>query len=374
MVMLGAIAGEIGKALQKDNERVALRTERAMDYLTKELLDEKKDRKNKLETVEEAIERLQSNGYDNIVSASIARGGVYAVQDAVTRAGEARKLGQNANDWYATTAEFSPDQFADMTTAQLANAIVDPVDLSFDRFEDIEGIDKETYRSYMQEYGLAQPGQVSDTARVTVPDFKFDTENAMTMNIKDAYNAAVTQRFKLEQQIDIAQESDKEADLNKIPSLQANLETLNKRVDDLREYGLRSGIISDPGFSINEAKSLFNYNMAQGLNDASLGDKFGLGFKADVSESGNLIAPYEPAYTEIVQRTKASIAAKFVASAKADQRFGLDAEATLGALGYRIITLTEDMIKNSAGKYKDKDIGREAIFFNGYIKPLPEVA
>lgn len=374
MVMLGAIAGEIGKALQKDNERVALRTERAMDYLTKELLDEKKDRKNKLETVEEAIERLQSNGYDNVVAASIARGGVYAVQDAVTRASEARKLGQNANDWYATTAEFSPDQFADLTTAQLANAVVDPVDLSFDRFEGVEGIDKETYRSYMQEYGLAQPGQVSDTARVTVPDFKFDTENAMTMNIKDAYNAAVTQRFKLEQQIDIAQESGKEADLNKIPSLQANLETLNRRVDDLREYGIRSGIISDPGFSINEAKSLFNYNMAQGLNDASLGDKFGLGFKADVSESGNLIAPYDPPYTEIVQQTKASIAAKFVASAKADQRFGLDAEATLGALGYRIITLTEDMIKNSAGKYTDKDIGREAIFFNGYIKPLPEVA
>ena len=31
----GALAGSIGKALQEDNKRVALRTERAMDFLTK---------------------------------------------------------------------------------------------------------------------------------------------------------------------------------------------------------------------------------------------------------------------------------------------------------------------------------------------------
>ena len=335
-------------------------------------MDEKKEHKNKVESVEEAIERLSSNGYDKPLAASIARGGVYAVQDAVTRAAEARKLGQNANDWYATTAEYNPEQFADMTSAQLANAVVDPVDLSFSRFEDIEGIDQETYREYMQEYGLAQPQETVST-RVSVPDFKFDAEGGLTMNIKDAYNSALTQRFRIEQQIEMAQASGEEAELNKVPALQANLETLNLRVNDLREYGIRSGIISDPGFSINEAKSLFNYNMAQGLNDASLGDKFGLGFKAELSESGNLIAPYEPEYTEIVQQTKATIAARFVANAKADQRFGLDAEATIGALGYRIISLTEDMIKNSGGKYTDKDIGREAIFFNGYIKPLPEV-
>jgi len=370
----GAIAGGIGKALQEDNKLVALRTERAMDYLTKELLDEKKDYDNKVETIEEAIERLASNGYDKPIAASIARGGVYAVQDAVTRAEEARKLGQNANDWYATTAEYSPEQFADLTTAQLANAVVDPVDLSFSRFENIEGIDRETYREYMQEYGLAQPGQVSDTARVTVPDFKFDTENAMTMNIKDAYNAALTQRFKLEQQIDIAQESGNEETLAKVPQLQSNLEALNTRVNDLREYGIKSGIISDPAFSISNAKSLFNSNMAEALNAKSIGGKFGLGFSATVSETGNLIAPYGEAYAEAVLKEKAKIAATFVANAKESQMFGLDAEATIGALGYRVITLTEDMVEKSGGKYTEKDIGREAIFYNGYVKPLPNVS
>ena len=361
MVMLGAIAGEIGKALQKDNERVALRTERAMDYLTKELLDEKKDRKNKLDTVEEAIERLQSNGYDNVVAASIARGGVYAVQDAVTRAGEARKLGQNANDWYATTAEFSPDQFADMTTAQLANAVVDPVDLSFDRFEGIEGIDKETYRSYMQEYGLAQPGQVSDTARVTVPDFKFDTSDAMTLNIKDAYSAALSQRFMVEQQI-------AEGNLDETGLMQANtkLEGLNSKIDNLRDYGIRSGIISDPGFTGSETRVNFNLRLEGVLNNMSAGGDFGVGAIFSTSESGVLISKYEPEYTEKVQAASARTAADFIDGLQQDNMFGVDSEATMTAMGYKIFDITEDIVNSSAALNED-DIGKQAVNYNGHV-------
>ena len=364
MVMLGAIAGEIGKALQKDNERVALRTERAMDYLTKELLDEKKDRKNKLETVEEAIERLQSNGYDNVVAASIARGGVYAVQDAVSRAGEARKLGQNANDWYATTAEFSPDQFADLSTAQLANAVVSPVDMSFDRFENIEGIDKETYRSYMQEYGLAQPtglGQVSDTSRVTVPDFKFNTDDAATLNIKDAYSAALSQRFMLEQEI-------AEGNLGETALMNANakLESLNTKVNNLRDYGIRSGIISDPGFTGSETRVNFNLRLEGELNNMSAGGDFGAGAIFNTSQSGVLISKYEPEYTEKVQAASARTAADFVDGLQQDNMFGVDSEATMTAMGYKIFDITEDIVNSSAALNED-DIGKQAINYNGHV-------
>jgi len=360
MVMLGAIAGEIGKALQKDNERVALRTERAMDYLTKELLDEKKDRKNKLETVEEAIERLQSNGYDNVVAASIARGGVYAVQDAVTRAGEARKLGQNANDWYATTAEFSPNQFADMTTAQLANAVVDPVDLSFDRFEGVEGIDKETYRSYMQEYGLAQPGQVSDTARVTVPDFKFDTDSAATLNIKDAYSAALQQRFMIEQEI-------AEGKLDETGLMQANtkLDALNTKVNNLRDYGIRSGIISDPGFTGSETRVNFNLRLEGVLNSMSAGGEFGSGAIFSTSESGVLISQYENEYIDKVHAASAITAAEYIDGLQQQNMFGIDAKATMTAMNYNIVDITEELVGQHPD-FTEEDIGKEAVEFNDH--------
>ena len=360
MVMLGAIAGEIGKALQKDNERVALRTERAMDYLTKELLDEKKDRKNKLETVEEAIERLQSNGYDNVVAASIARGGVYAVQDAVTRAGEARKLGQNANDWYATTAEFSPDQFADMTTAQLANAVVDPVDLSFERFEGIEGIDKETYRSYMQEYGLAQPGQVSDTARVTVPDFKFDTDSAATLNIKDAYSAALQQRFMLEQEI-------AEGNLDETGLMQANtkLDALNTKVNNLRDYGIRSGIISDPGFSGSDTRVNFNLRLQSKLNSRSSGGEFGDAIWS-TSENGVLIGKFDEIYIDEVHAIQAREAADYINDLEQQNMFGVDSKATMTAMGYKMFDITEDIV-NSSAELNEDDIGKQAVNFYGHV-------
>jgi len=363
MVMLGAIAGEIGKALQKDNERVALRTERAMDYLTKELLDEKKDRKNKLETVEEAIERLQSNGYDNVVAASIARGGVYAVQDAVSRAGEARKLGQNANDWYATTAEFSPDQFADLSTAQLANAVVSPVDMSFDRFENIEGIDKETYRSYMQEYGLAQPtglGQVSDTSRVTVPDFKFDTDDAATLNIKDAYSAALSQRFMLEQEI-------AEGNLGETALMNANakLESLNTKVNNLRDYGIRSGIISDPGFTGSETRVNFNLRLEGVLNSMSAGGEFGSGAIFSTSDSGVLISQYENEYIDKVHAASAITAAEYIDGLQQQNMFGIDSKATMTAMNYNIVNVTEELVA-AHPDFTEEDIGKEAVEFNDH--------
>lgn len=357
----GAIAGGIGKALQEDNKRVALRTERAMDYLTKELLDEKKDYDNKVETVEEAIERLASNGYDKPIAASIARGGVYAVQDAVTRAAEARRLGQNANDWYATTAEYSPDQFADLTTAQLANAVVDPVDLSFSRFENIEGIDQETYREYMQEYGLAQPGQVSDTSRVTVPDFKFDSDDAMTLSIKDAYSAALSQRFMLEQKI-------AEGGLDETATMQAQtkVDALNTKIDKLRDYGIRSGVISDPGFTGSETRVNFNLRLEGELNNMSAGGDFGTGAVFSTSESGVLISKYEPEYTEKVQAASARTAADFIDGLQQDNMFGVDAEATMTAMGYQIFDITEDIVSSSPALNED-DIGKQAVNYNGHV-------
>lgn len=357
----GALAGSIGKALQEDNKRVALRTERAMDFLTKELLDEKKEHKNKVESVEEAIERLSSNGYNKPLAASIARGGVYAVQDAVTRAAEARKLGQNANDWYATTAEYNPKQFADMTSAQLANAVVDPIDLSFSRFEDIEGIDQETYREYMQEYGLAQPGQVSDTARVTVPDFKFDSDDAMTLNIKDAYSAALSQRFMLEQKI-----AEGGLDETAIMQAQTKVDALNTKIDSLRDYGIRSGVISDPGFTGSETRVNFNLRLEGELNNMSAGGDFGAGAIFSTSESGVLISKYEPEYTEKVQAASARTAADFVDGLQQDNMFGVDAEATMTAMGYKIFDITEDIVSSSAALNED-DIGKQAVNYNGHV-------
>ena len=356
----GALAGSIGKALQEDNKRVALRTERAMDFLTKELLDEKKEHKNKVESVEEAIERLSSNGYDKPLAASIARGGVYAVQDAVTRAAEARKLGQNANDWYATTAEYNPEQFADMTSAQLANAVVDPVDLSFSRFEDIEGIDQETYREYMQEYGLAQPQETIST-RVSVPDFKFDSDDAMTLNIKDAYSAALSQRFMLEQKI-----AEGGLDETALMQAQTKVDALNTKIDSLRDYGIRSGVISDPGFTGSETRVNFNLRLEGELNNMSAGGDFGAGAIFSTSESGVLISKYEPEYTEKVQAASARTAADFIDGLQKDNMFGVDAEATMTAMGYQIFDITEDIV-NSSPALNEDDIGKQAVNYNGHV-------
>jgi hypothetical protein len=213
----------------------------------------------------------------------------------------------------------------------------------------------------MQEYGLAQPGQVSDTARVTVPDFKFDTGDAMTLNIKDAYSAALSQRFMVEQQIE-------QGDLDETGLMQANtkLEGLNAKIDNLRDYGIRTGIISDPGFTGSETRVNFNLRLEGELNNMSAGGDFGVGAIFSTSQSGVLISKYEPEYTEKVQAASARTAADFIDGLQQDNMFGVDSEATMTAMGYKIFDITEDIVNSSAALNED-DIGKQAVNYNGHV-------
>jgi len=120
----GIAAGALADIFLEDNERVTKSTDETLNALAQLVIEGVKKRRKKLDSVEESMSRLEALNFSRPVAASIARGGLYAVNDAVTAAGKARELGEDVNSYYVTQAKYNPDEFADYTRAEMAEAIV----------------------------------------------------------------------------------------------------------------------------------------------------------------------------------------------------------------------------------------------------------
>jgi hypothetical protein len=120
----GIAAGALADIFLEDNERVTKSTDETLNTLAQLVVEGVKKRRKKLDSVEESMSRLEALGFKRPVAASIARGGLYAVNDAVTAAGKARDFGEDVNSYYVTQAKYNPDEFADYTRAEMAEAIV----------------------------------------------------------------------------------------------------------------------------------------------------------------------------------------------------------------------------------------------------------
>jgi len=127
---LGYFAGTLGDIFLEDNERVSKATDSTLDSLANLVIRENEKRTEKVEAAKENISRLEALGFKRPVAASIARGGLLAVNDAVKNAGTAKEYGEDVNSYYAATATFKPEDYADYTIAQMAEAVVPVMDIS----------------------------------------------------------------------------------------------------------------------------------------------------------------------------------------------------------------------------------------------------
>ena len=120
----GIFAGTLAEYFDKENERVSASTDKVLDSLANLVIRENDARQKIVDSAKESISRLEALGFNRAKAASIARGGLYAVNDAATAANTARDLGEDVNSYYSSTAEFSPNDYAEYTVAELAQSIV----------------------------------------------------------------------------------------------------------------------------------------------------------------------------------------------------------------------------------------------------------
>lgn len=125
----GVFAGTLAEYFDKENDRVTATTDKVLDSLANIVIRENDARQKKIDSAKESISRLEALGFNRAKAASIARGGLYAVNDAATAASKAKDLGEDVNSYYPATAEFSPDDYKDYTVAELAQAIIPQVNI-----------------------------------------------------------------------------------------------------------------------------------------------------------------------------------------------------------------------------------------------------
>lgn len=128
-INFGIFAGTLAEYFDKENDRVTATTDKVLDSLANIVIRENDARQKKVDTAKESISRLEALGFTRAKAASIARGGLYAVNDAATAANTARDLGEDVNSYYSATAEFSPDDYKDYTVAELAQSITPQVNI-----------------------------------------------------------------------------------------------------------------------------------------------------------------------------------------------------------------------------------------------------
>ncbi len=123
-INFGIFAGTLAKYFDAENERITASTDKVLDSLANLVIRENDARQKKVDLAKESISRLEALGFNRAKAASIARGGLYAVNDAANAATKAKNLGQDVNTYYAATSEFKPEDYAEYTVAELAQSIV----------------------------------------------------------------------------------------------------------------------------------------------------------------------------------------------------------------------------------------------------------
>ena len=366
---LGIAAGKLGEIFIEDNKAVQQRTNSVLDNLAELVINKTEQRTKKVRGAEEYIERLESLGFTKPRAASIARGGAYAVQDAAGLAEQARTLGQDINSWYTTNAKYEPEQYANLTTAELAEGIVPDVNIgpAAELYKGRERIDTDAIDSMMAKMGESP----RDTARL--PTFSLDKEKSMTTDIKTLYSNKLSQKFRLQENLvdpDIG-------DTEKI-KLNSQIESLDNEIDRIYDFGTKNKIFAGTGMTGPTTRTNFNVFMQGELDRQSRGGKFGGAGAASftLGDGGFPISSYSDEFQPAVDAARGIIAATYVGNLMKNNQFQNEAEATMSALGYNITTITEDMVTGN-DRTKDitpEDVGQQAVVYQRKLYPIePEM-
>ena len=363
LASLGIAAGKLGEILIEDNKAVQQRTNGVLDNLAELVINKTEQRTKKVRGAEEYIERLESLGFTKPRAASIARCCAYAVQDAAGLAEQARTLGQDINSWYTTNAKYEPEQYANLTTAELAESITPDINIgpAAELYKGRERIDTDAIDSMMAKMGESP----RDTARL--PTFALDKEKSMTTDIKTLYGNKLTQKFTLEENLADPNINDT-AKIN----LESKLKSLNEEIDRIYDFGTTNKIFAGTGFTGAETRTTFNTFVQNTLQRQSQKGTFGPNPSFTLGDTFNRISEYDKRFQLEVDEATGKAAATYVGNLQKQNKFQAEAEATLSALGYNIIPITEDMVTGTDpdNNIVAADVGGQAVLYQNKIYPI----
>jgi hypothetical protein len=359
---LGIFAGELAKYIKEDNDRVISNTDTALDRIAAKINTADEKRRDRVREAEQGIERLSRSGFSRTQAASIVRGGTYAVADAMKKAEEAMSLGKSPDEWYKATAEYNPDDYANYTNLQLAEATVAPIDVTGikDAFTKGRRLNMDQINEQMKSY--APSGQQATTA---LPEYKLDMEEAVTADVKTMYSNKLNEKFSVEEKLANATDDTQRA------QLEARLQAIDSDITRIYDFGTKNKIFKGTGFTGPETRTNFNAFLSRGLNRVAAGGDFGTGAVFDISQSGTLIPKYDPAYQDVVDAQTSSLAAEFIGNLMASNKYQTESEATMSALGFKVITITEEDLSKHPD-LQPEDVGRQAVNYSGYLSIIPE--
>ena len=360
----GIFAGELAKYLKEDNDRVISNTDTALDRIAAKINTADEKRRERVREAEQGIERLSRSGFSRTQAASIVRGGNYAIADAMKKAEEAMSLGKSPNEWYTATAEYNPDDYANYTNLQLAEATISPIDVTGikDAFTKGRRLNMDQIDEQMKSYAPS-----AQKAVMKMPEYRLDMEQAVTADVKTMYANKLNEKFSVQEKLE------KATDDTQRVQLEARLEAIDKDIDRIYDFGTKNRIFKGTGFTGPETRTNFNAFLQRGLSKIAATGAIGTGAVFDLSQTGSLIPKYDPAYQDAVDSQTSSLAAEFVGNLISNNKFQTESEATLSALGFNVKTITQKDVQNNADLTAD-DIGRQAVVYAGYLSIIPESA
>lgn len=362
----GIFAGELAKYLKEDNDRVISNTDTALDRIAAKINTADEKRRERVREAEQGIERLSRSGFSRTQAASIVRGGTYAVADAMKKAEEAMSLGKSPNEWYTATAEYNPDDYANYTNLQLAEATISPIDVTGikDAFTKGRRLNMDQIDEQMKSYAPS-----AQKAAMEMPEYRLDMEQAVTADVKTMYANKLNEKFSLQEKLE------KATDDTQRVQLEARLNALDKDIDRIYDFGTKNKIFKGTGFTAATVRTTFNAFMQGELDRQSQPGKFGPNAAFSVGDGGQAISVYDNDYQPLVDQARGNIAAVYVANLKRNNQFQNEAEATLSALGYNIIPVTADMVNGTDPDIHitEADVGKEAVAYQGKAYVIEEV-
>ena len=360
---MGIFAGALADVFKEDNKRVIDNTENALDRIG--ISAERAQIKSE-EKIEENLQRLETlvtAGYTRPQAVSIVRGGVLGVNYAMKKAEEARALGQTPDTWYKTTSEYEPEDFANYTNLQLAEATVDPINLDAIRDAYTKGrkVNMDAINAQMERYATKR-----DT--MDLPSYTIDPDKAAQTDVKTLYSQKLNQQFNLERQIAEAEDDTQKTMLTE------QLNVLKDDIASIYKFGTDNKIFAGTGMTGATVRTTFNSFMQGELDRQSQGGKFGPNAAFGVGDGGQPESSYGNDYQPLVDQARGNIAAVYVANLKRNNQFQNEAEATLSALGYNIIPVTAEMVTgtNSRTDITEEDIGKDAVVYQGKAYVIEE--
>ena len=109
------------------------------------------------------------------------------------------------------------------------------------------------------------------------------------------------------------------------------------------------------------------------MNRIAQGGKFGDSAVFSLGDNNTLIPKYDPQYQDEVDAQTSNLAAQFVGSLIQSNKLQTESRATLAALGFKVVTITQEIVDANPDLNAD-DVGKQAVDYAGFLSLIPEGA